>query len=277
MSNIEKIESIDEYVRIAKSFKSTFGLTKASINPWFRGHNNHTYELKPTLYRIGNEIIRVCEREILRDFKLKSRAYINSSDLKTDIECMILMQHYGVPTRLLDWSESYLVALFFAVSNIKDDNDCCVWVLNPWKINKNIMSVMKKSIISPDNAELKDWLLNSENKIEGQFPVAIRAPMNSNRILGQRGLFTLFGELDDSLNELFPPSEKACAKIIIQGNKKLEILKELFEAGITHSTILPELKGICEEITFRFSSYLGEDSFDWNDPANRSESVIQNL
>ena len=66
----EMIQSLDEYIKEAKTYKDRYCLSKASINPWFRGHSDIEYLLKPSLYRVGNEAIRGCEREILRDFKL---------------------------------------------------------------------------------------------------------------------------------------------------------------------------------------------------------------
>ncbi|MCB5383968.1 FRG domain-containing protein [Blautia glucerasea] len=51
---------------------------------------------------------------------------------------LTMMQHYGLPTRLLDWSESPLVALYFALSEKKDDIDAAVWIMNPMKLNKKV-------------------------------------------------------------------------------------------------------------------------------------------
>ena len=269
MSTVQKINNLEEYIKVAKTFKLKFGLSEASINPWFRGHSERKYCLKPTLYREGNEVIKGCEKEILRDFKLKSRPFINEDNAKSDIEYMMLMQHYGLPTRLLDWSESYLVALFFAVCDYKNEEDASVWVLNPWELNSNISSAGKKSILQPNDEKLGNWLLDKNGKIEGEYPIAIRAVMNSNRIVGQKGIFTLFGEMDDELNLLIV----GCNEIIIQGDKKLDLLKELYEAGISYSTIFPEITGLCQEIAFRYSSCLGEDNFKWNNPNNFSKNA----
>ena len=268
MNTVKKIENLEEYIKVAKTFKLRFGLSKASINPWFRGHSEREYCLQPTLYREANRVIKECEKEILRDFKLKSRPFINEYNAKSDIEYMMLMQHYGLPTRLLDWSESYLVALFFAVCNYKNTKDASVWVLNPWELNSDRSSVNSRSILQPNDKDLINWLLDEDGKIKGEFPVAIRAAMNSNRIVGQKGIFTLFGEIDGSLDNLI----YGCEEIIIQGDKKLDLLKELYEAGISYSTIFPEITGICQEIAFRYSSYLGEDNFRWNNPSNYSKS-----
>ena len=57
-------------------------------------------------------------------------------------------------------------------------------------------------------------------------------------------------------------------------SSKLGLLKELYEAGISYSTIFPEIEGICNEIAFRYSSaFFGEDNFPWTNPRNFSQNV----
>jgi len=85
---------------------------------WFRGHRDATWKLEPNLARkdaLADE--RALRAQFRRDaIPLLSKAQIPGT-LETDWDWMFLMQHYGVPTRLLDWSESPLTALWFAVQD----------------------------------------------------------------------------------------------------------------------------------------------------------------
>jgi hypothetical protein len=102
----------------------------------YRGQSNASWHLVPSLYRalIGavpgirhsdTLWIANCERDLYREFEQKGRALFNFRD---KWEIFFLAQHYGVPTRLLDWTKNVAVALFFAVST-SDTSDAAVWCL----------------------------------------------------------------------------------------------------------------------------------------------------
>ena len=89
---------------------------------WYRGCGKVSHELKPSLYRHkGSKTIEdfmALEKRLLSRFRERSIPF--HAVLMTDPwEWLFLMQHYGVPTRLLDWSESPLMALFFAVTSAR--------------------------------------------------------------------------------------------------------------------------------------------------------------
>jgi hypothetical protein len=62
-------------------------------------------------------------------------------------EWYFLMQHSGAPTRLLDWTEGALIALYFAVRNKLDATDAAVWVLDPWSLNEHVLGI--DEVIAP--------------------------------------------------------------------------------------------------------------------------------
>jgi len=109
------------------------GSTNEYIDPWFRGQHNADQELIPSLYRYGDEID---EDDFRDEFAFKAFPYLHQMRAQDPWEMYALMQHYGLPTRLLDWSEAALVALYFAVSADSPSNDAGVWMLNPWSFNK---------------------------------------------------------------------------------------------------------------------------------------------
>jgi hypothetical protein len=93
------------------------GMTSARRRLWFRGVNNVDFPLVPRLYRSDSEVadLLALEGEMLAEFRSRSRPLL-TSEMASDWEYLFVMQHYGVPTRLLDWSENALFALYFALS-----------------------------------------------------------------------------------------------------------------------------------------------------------------
>lgn len=107
---------------------------------WWRGQpKSSEWPLRPKIYR-GNYDARF-ERVINSDFWRKAPArYSDPPEEQDNLGRLFLMQHYGMPTRLLDWTESPLIALFFAVSDTDYDSDSAtLWALNPFKLNMNQM------------------------------------------------------------------------------------------------------------------------------------------
>jgi FRG domain len=85
---------------------------------WFRGVANGTHSLLPKIMRDHKTVEEVFERErrLLTRFRQRSMAYWPAGYPQNDWEHLFAMQHYGMPTRLLDWSENLFVAAHFALA-----------------------------------------------------------------------------------------------------------------------------------------------------------------
>src|SRR5262245_49355448 len=81
---------------------------------WFRGHGNVAHTLLPSIARHANGLAR--EEMLLKRFKQNAFPFTHRPP-QEEWDWLFLMQHFGVPTRLLDWTESPLVGLYFAVEN----------------------------------------------------------------------------------------------------------------------------------------------------------------
>ncbi len=255
----EKIKDLKTYISKITNLHNNSGLTQETTFLWFRGQSNQKWKLEPSIYR--SEYWKYLEREAVRDFELFTNKLIHREPAN-QLEWLFLMQHYGLPTRLLDWTESHLVALYFSVLDYSDTCDGAVWIIDPWSLN--IATYGQKAIPTSSNEKLvAEYTLGDPNLVErevsGTLPVAIRPARNSERIISQKGTFTIHGKNTKSLDKIIEEHNSngknkiSLNKEIIDGTCKLKILKELYLAGISYSVLFPEIQGICNDIKIRYS------------------------
>lgn len=222
---LTKVMDLSELLEsISKAIQSISEEEETQI--WFRGHANVDYLLIPSLYRMKDQ--KKCfytgeksRREILESLLdlFKVKAYnapeLIDKTLNDDVRVIAAMQHYTVPTNLLDWTTSVFVAIYFALMNeineqrSKDEEDAVIYILNPIRMNvvrnriykSNVLNVKKfKQIQYPipaitSNKNLFDGYLPASkmNQDESILPIAGYVPYDNSRIRAQLGTFTIFG------------------------------------------------------------------------------------
>ncbi|MGD0785410.1 MAG: FRG domain-containing protein [Sedimentisphaerales bacterium] len=234
------LNSVTAYLEHVKAFE------QIHIAQWFyRGVRNEAYELVPSLFRINIKNTFTTwnrlEAYMLQYFKRESTPFLDKVP-QDDLEWFALAQHYGLPTRLLDWSTNPLIALFFAVENYNKEEDSAVWCFGfPSTNNCNPVSTRI------------DRRLTLEEGHYIIFPNHI-----SPRITNQSGCFTAhdlpkeqtpfvpFNQQEDSLG-LFE-------KIIIKKQHQKDILDELYDIGIHSGLIYPGLDGLSKRIKYEVST-----------------------
>lgn len=234
---------------------------------WFRGNNRESYKLVPTLYRHksakAQDELRKLERQLMARFRQRSLPY-HSRNLQDDWEALFFMQHYGVPTRLLDWTENPLIALYFALmsshvthSQRNASASCIIWVLDPSVWNQAALRHVSYSEgpLTTGDEDLNGYAPASTTM--GNFPVALYGAHNSPRIVAQQGVFTIFGSYRRSMDTLvsdgeFP--EDALTAIVIEPNRILPMRRSLLEQGIIETVVFPDLEGLARE-TKRFFGF----------------------
>jgi hypothetical protein len=116
------------------------------LGPWFRGHSNSEWSLVPKLYR-QEDHDRNTEDEIREEFITRAPS-LTEAHPSNEWQWYFLMQHYGAPTRLLDWTDGGLIGLYFAVRDNRGCSDAAVWMLDPWWLNGKVVG--KQEVVCPD-------------------------------------------------------------------------------------------------------------------------------
>lgn len=209
---------------------------------WYRGQRSSGRGLTPGEYRYP----RLNPEEIRSEFVLKGRELVRSAP-STDWEWYFLMQHYGLPTRLLDWTAGSLIGLHFALRGNTGQTDAAVWVLDPWALNEWSCGCSDLVItgLKPDPTARK-YLgpLYKSTRLPDR-PIAIVPPYNSQRITAQRGAFTVHGRSKKDLDAQF---KSRLAKLTIPRDLVVSTRRQLRTLGISEFTLFPDLDGLCRDI-----------------------------
>lgn len=269
MSNvrIKCVDSLNKYISLVEQLR-----IKHKGPLWYRGCGKASYELKPSLYRHlqskAIDDILLLEKKLIDRFKQRSIPFHSRPFNDNPWEWLFLMQHYGVPTRLLDWSESPLVGLFFAVTLAHHTlskfgkpifkGDASIWILNPEKWNEKAVGIPSFTGAILTTADPNASAYNPAGDIISmkQFPIALYGAHNSQRIVAQRGVFVCFGKDTFPMEivygrEHFPTD--CLMKVVVKKDNLPHMYEALRRHGITDSVVFPDLDGLAREIKREYS------------------------
>ena len=198
----------------------------------YRGVNNSDYKLIPSVGRwTGKESSRLhYERQIFDEFKKSAIGYLSYIP-RTEWEWLFLAQHHGLPTRLLDWTTSPLIALFFALIQDKPNIE-------------HDYAVYQAPFAQVIPTEPQKFLGNDPLRVNGT--ALVHPSFVSPRVETQSSVFSI---QQDPWNELVEPNE--ITKFVFPKESRTDGLRKLAYYGIKHSLLFPGLDSLAKDIVFK--------------------------
>ena len=252
-----EVKSVSEIITEARKFAS--GLGTASL--WYRGEASDAedWKLRPMVYRKFTKshyeawlYTRFCLQAPMR--------YQACPDLDDPAKWLPLMQHYGLPTRLLDWTRSPLVAAFFSVAydqqkkgtNSSIDEPSRIWMLCPHKWN-GCFSKSKLDMVF--TLHHSDALPLCKAGCKGRWAkepkvLAVSPAETDIRMIVQQTAFTIHA--NNAEMDTIRGGAPFVRKLIIPPSAKDEIQKDLSVLGIRLLTLFPDLDNLAMDLTWEY-------------------------
>lgn len=271
--------SLSSYLAVVAKIRKRWKVPKRD-ELWFRAEDvrHRKTKLQPGLYRPRESGLRKSvnvllklENDLYEEFQRcasqLSDAKLTSDDWEWD--SYFLMQHHGVPTRLLDWTDSALIALHFAIRDKQTPpkGGAIIYVLDPyWLIDeiasnselKSAKTRWKQYAEKDSSVEERDWdrlyLPADEDDFEEQLletpaiPMLVDSPHVTRRIAAQRSRFMIFGTHPLWLSSHLGRRDSHLLSIGIPARSIGRIRQQLRDAGVTESVAFPDLDGLGREL-----------------------------
>lgn len=276
----KSIETLADLVEVARAWdKKFFDPGKGFPLMWWRGHGDVAWDLLPTVLRpwfiaqvssgemLSPEHVRLLQRErtINKQFRRRAANYI--SGRMDNIDLYVLSQHYGMPTRILDWTDTYLPALFFACASHLD-RDGAVFVMNPRQLFPNNEDARNanypRDVVHVRHdvvAGTVATLYGEGDRLKNEFIVPFLPDLEAGRLHRQASCFTLHmppcvdpGPPGNTPTE--PHLQITCAeKYTVPKNAKPDLLIDLRRAGVSWESLFADLDNVSREIRMAWGMY----------------------
>jgi hypothetical protein len=216
----------------------------------YRGLPCNSYELRTSLSRLGGPYPDL-ERHMLRNFRKYAQGISNGN--LSMWNWLAIAQHHGLPTRLMDWTYSPMVALHFATSDIESfHKDGVVWGINYVKANQFLPSPLKSVIRDEGSntftADMLDGVCANLSDLDAlssePYVLFLEPPSLSDRITNQYALFSLMNGSQNVLHDWLSNHPSLYFRILIPASLKWEVRDKLDQANITERVLFPGLEGL---------------------------------
>lgn len=223
----------------------------------FRGLARADHTMSNSLARLAGRYPDVARLELamLRNFR-KYAVQQTASKLDSIWHWLAVAQHYGLPTRLVDWTFSPFVALHFATETPADyEQDGLVWCVDFVRANrllpKRLRAILLEEASDTFTAEMLGafaTLRDFDALSRDPFLLFLEPPALDARILNQAALFSLMPSATASLDEWLVEHADLCRRVVVPAELKWEVRDKLDQANITERTLFPGLDGLSRSL-----------------------------
>lgn len=225
----------------------------------FRGLSEADYPLATTLIRLGGPYTEL-ENHLLRNFRKYAHREVVQGD--SIWHWLAVAQHYGLPTRLMDWTYSPFVAMHFATVNIeKSDCDGVIWAVNYEKAHRLVPRELQRELSAEGanvfTVEMLSRVIQSlktfDQYADQDYVLFFEPPSMDDRIVNQFAFFSVMPSACARLDDWLYEHPDIWRKIIIPAALKWEIRDKLDQANITERVLMPGMGGLSRWLKRQYS------------------------
>jgi len=217
----------------------------------FRGLADVNYNLATSLMRLGGNYPEL-EGHLIRNFKKYAHRDVVQRD--SFWHWLSVAQHHGLPTRLLDWTFSPLVALHFMTAFIDTfDSDGVVWCVSYRKAHEHLPEMLRERLTCEGADVFTVQMLNGLESMEAfdqlsdtPFALFFEPPSIDDRIVNQYALFSVLSDPTICMDDWLANHPDYCRRVLVPAELKWEIRDKLDQANVNERVLFPGLDGLSQ-------------------------------